>query len=85
MKFSATQKWVIGGLLALVGSLGGTWANHVSTELRSIKKTQANYGARITAIERDQAHAATSLGRVEKAVLRLEEKIDRLIELRLPR
>ena len=68
--------WIIGGFLGLIIVL----VTHIGNAGSSMKKQLANHGERIATVETGVQNLKESAHRMEDTQIRVEQKIDRLIE-----
>jgi hypothetical protein len=68
--------WIIGGFLGLIIVL----VTHIGNAGSNMKKQLANHGERIATVETGVQNLKETAHRMEDTQIRVEQKIDRLIE-----
>lgn len=70
---SDTFRWIIGGLIGLVSSVGGFWMSHLTGRVEELSKDILDRSQRISVLE-------ANVEGVHKRLDRIESKIDYLIQ-----
>lgn len=70
---SDTFRWVIGGLVGIMSSIGGFWMSHLTSRIDSISTEISERSQRISVLE-------ANVEGVNKRLDRIELKIDYLIQ-----
>lgn len=70
---SDTFRWILGGLVGLISSIGGFWLSHLTTRLDEFAKDLSDRNQRISVLE-------TNVDGFNKRLDRIELKIDYLIQ-----
>jgi hypothetical protein len=70
-----TFRWIVGGLLGVICSIGGFWLSHLTGKIEDIAADIASRNQRISVLE-------ANVGAVSQRLDRIESKIDYLIEAR---
>ena len=68
-----TFRWIVGGLLGLISSLGGFWLSHLTNRVDGITSDISERNGRISALE-------ANVDGVSRRLDRIEGKIDYLIQ-----
>jgi hypothetical protein len=68
-----TFRWVIGGLIGLISSIGGFWLSHLTTRMDTMVSDISERNGRISALE-------ANVDGVNRRLDRIEGKIDYLIQ-----
>jgi hypothetical protein len=68
--------WIIGGFLGLIVAL----VVHIGNAGSTMKKQLSNHGERIATVETGVQNLKETAHRMEDSQIRVEQKIDRLIE-----
>lgn len=68
-----TFRWIVGGLIGIVSSIGGFWLSDLSTRIEVISKDLSERNQRISVLE-------ANVDGVSKRLDRIESKIDYLIQ-----
>lgn len=68
-------KWIVGGLLGLIASIGGFWLTNLTARLDTLSKDLYDRNQRISSLE-------THIEFTNKRLDRIEAKLDILIEKR---
>lgn len=66
-------RWIVGGLLTLISTLGGYWLTHLTNRLDTVTRDFYDRGQRISALE---AHIDSANRRLD----RIDQKQDAILE-----
>lgn len=68
-----TFRWVVGGLLGIIASIGGFWLSHLTSKIDGISDDITDHSQRVSVLE-------ANVDTVGKRLDRIEAKIDLLIQ-----
>lgn len=68
-----TFRWIVGGLIGIISSIGGFWLSHLTTRIDGIAEDISERSQRISVLE-------ANVDGVNKRLDRIELKIDYLIQ-----
>lgn len=70
---SDTFRWVVGGLIGILSSIGGFWLSHLTSRIDVVARDLSDRNQRISVLE-------ANVDGVNKRLDRIELKIDYLIQ-----
>lgn len=68
-----TFRWIVGGLIGIISSIGGFWLSHLTTRIDAMSSDISERSQRISVLE-------ANVEGVSKRLDRIEQKIDYLIQ-----
>lgn len=68
-----TFRWIVGGLIGILSSIGGFWLSHLTSRIDIVAKDISDRNQRISVLE-------ANVEGVNKRLDRIEQKIDYLIQ-----
>lgn len=68
-----TFRWIVGGLIGIISSIGGFWLSHLTTRMDVMSSDISERSQRISVLE-------ANVEGVSKRLDRIEQKIDYLIQ-----